>query len=155
MPAKKSTNKTTSKPRTSKKAKTMKPQLKIWIGVLIVLIVAIIGLVVVRFSEASPRRGSRDVWIGLNKVANPGKFVGWKEYIDPTGNVQYLQLSINNDSYAASRGSGTQVCYVAFTNNGARTFNAKYLDGVGPGQYAQYRSPYCPSGGRVIGSGVN
>jgi len=54
MPAKKSTN----KPRTSKKAKTMKPQLKIWIGVLVVLIVAIIGLVVVRFSEAATSRGS-------------------------------------------------------------------------------------------------
>ena len=53
MPAKKSTNKTTSKPRTSKKAKTMKPQLKIWMGLLVVLIVALVGVVfVVRFSEA-------------------------------------------------------------------------------------------------------
>ena len=51
MPAKQ--KKSSRLNRVSKKAKNTKPHFKIWVGVLVVLIVAVAGVVVVRLSEAS------------------------------------------------------------------------------------------------------
>lgn len=56
MPAKQ--KKSSKLTRVSKKAKSTKPHFKIWVGVLVVLIIAVVGMVVVRFSQAS----SGSVW---------------------------------------------------------------------------------------------
>lgn len=68
--ATKNTKKTST--RVSKKSKGPSTKLKIWVGVLIVLIVAVVGVVVVRFSEA-----------GVNK--QPSSF----EHFDATVNSVY------------------------------------------------------------------
>lgn len=50
------------KNRVSKNAKVKAPHLKIWAGILIVLIIAVVGFVVVRFGEASFRPAWR-AWV--------------------------------------------------------------------------------------------
>ncbi len=57
MPIKKKTTKSTTKTRVSKQAKKQGFKFRWWMGVVIILIVAIVGLVILRFSRAAGRPG--------------------------------------------------------------------------------------------------
>lgn len=65
----------TTKKRVSKNVKGIKTHLKVWVGVLVVLIVAVVGVVVVRFSEAYVAGQEAWVFCYEGRCGQPGSIL--------------------------------------------------------------------------------
>lgn len=109
-------SKNTTKKRISKKAQGPANHLKIWVGVLVVLIVAVVGVVVVRFSEAFNPSG----FVGdYNKVVDIGKAYGWSVRQKDVGFGRYIFYFKPGQAYPS-------VCYGALgTQTTARKFGGQ------------------------------
>lgn len=100
-----STKSNTIKKRVSKNAKGIKTHFKVWVGVLIVLIVAVVGVVVIRFSEAS----NAEYFGDYAQVVKVGNGYGWEVYEKDVGFGRYL--------FWKRPGGGVEYCFGALGKN--------------------------------------
>ncbi len=71
-----STKSNTTKKRVSKNAKGIKTHFKVWFGVLVVLVVAVVGVVVVRLGEAYSQGQEVSVYCREGRCGRPGTLLG-------------------------------------------------------------------------------